>query len=644
MSQDDRFEVRLGKVRSSSGSRRAVSFFKQVKRGARVRSRNQVSGRAGVRPMAFYRRVVIKASIKVHAGGRHIGLRKHLAYIERDGTDEVGDRAKLYGSEVDHAAEIDANIDGMSDAKVVHESWREDRHHFRFIVAPEDSAQLSDLRAYTRDLVGKMEVELGTKLEWIAANHYDTGNPHTHLVVRGVRDDGKDLVIPRRYMAHGMRRDAQKLVGLELGPVLQREGRVRLAKTITAEHVTELDRTLRDQVRDGEVDLSAPVDKTRVWHKQILQRRLGHLATMGLVEREGSGQWKVNADFLDQLERMGTRNDIVKTLHRVLGKKGLSVPVTEDNVFDTNRLGAKAVTGVVLAFGKMDDTRTNGFLVIEALDGNVAHASIADDETFETLRDGQVVTFTPHAKGARKIDHSIAAFAKRNGGIYGEVNHVTEGEKVSPAYAQAHVRRLEALRRNKLVVRNQDGTWRISADYLERAENYEAQRTRRLPTLIERDTQQVLREMKSARGATWLDRRLASYGVDGIQSGPLQNALQSRLQALRTMGFAINPDGRLSDQTLGALREADLADAGATLKSQIEKPYAVLGSARHVEGIYRQSIERPSGKFAVIERSQDFTLVPWRPVMEKRLGRSIAGRMGAGGISWDVTGRKGPSR
>lgn len=644
MTSDDRFEVRLGKVRSKSGARRAVSFFKQVKRGARVRSGNRVRGRSAARPTTFYRRVVIKASIKVHANGRHIALRKHLAYIERDGTDENGDRAKLYGSEVDRVAEIEANIDGLSDAKSIHDSWKDDRHHFRFIVAPEDGAQLSNLSAYTRDLVGKMEVELGTKLDWVAANHYDTGNPHTHLIVRGVRDNGKDLIIPRGYMAHGMRRDAQDLADLELGPVLQREGRVRLAKTVTAERVTELDRSIADQVRDGSVDLSAPVDKACVWHKQLLQRRLGHLATMGLAERQGGGQWSIKSDFLDQLEKMGTRNDIVKTLHRVLGREGLSVPVTEDNIFDPNRVDAEAVTGVVMAFGKTDDTRTNGFVVIEALAGNVVHASIADDETFETLRNGQVVNFTPHVKGARTIDHSIAALAKRNGGIYSEVNHVTEGERVSPAYAQAHVRRLEALRRRNFVIRNQDGTWRIPDDYLIRAETYEVEQTRRMPTLIQRDTSQVLGEMETAKGSTWLDRRLASVGFEGIQSEQVRGALKSRVMALKTMGYAVGEDGRLSDQTLGALTEADLADVGADLKARIVKPYSPIGSARQVEGIYRQSVERPSGKFAVIERSKDFTLVPWRPIMEKRLGQSIAGNIGAGRISWDITGRTGPSR
>ena len=69
-----------------------------------------------------------------------------------------------------------------------------------------------------------------------------------------------------------------------------------------------------------------------------------------------------------------------------------------------------------------------------------------------------------------------------------------------------------------------------------------------------------------------------------------------------------------------------------------------LGNARQVEGVYREAIERPSGKFAVIERARDFTLVPWRPVMERRLGQSITGRVSAGGISWNIAKVRGISR
>jgi len=32
-----------------------------------------------------------------------------------------------------------------------------------------------------------------------------------------------------------------------------------------------------------------------------------------------------------------------------------------------------------------------------------------------------------------------------------------------------------------------------------------------------------------------------------------------------------------------------------------------------IEGLYRGPVELTSGRFALIERSRDFTLVPWRP-------------------------------
>ena len=80
--------------------------------------------------------------------------------------------------------------------------------------------------------------------------------------------------------------------------------------------------------------------------------------------------------------------------------------------------------------------------------------------------------------------------------------------------------------------------------------------------------------------------------------------------------------------------------------NQIGKPYASASGSRHIEGVFKDTIERPSGKFAIIEKSREFTLVPWRPVMERRRGLSIIGRAsGGGGISWDVRGRdRGLSR
>ena len=91
------------------------------------------------------------------------------------------------------------------DLRIFAATGSDDRHQFRFIVAPEDGVQLEDLRSFTRTLMARVERDLGTRLEWVAVDHWDTDNPHTHVVLRGKDNGGKDLIIARSYITHGMR-------------------------------------------------------------------------------------------------------------------------------------------------------------------------------------------------------------------------------------------------------------------------------------------------------------------------------------------------------------------------------------------------------------------------------------------------------
>ena len=645
--EDNRFEVRLGRIRSPSGARKAQSFFNRVSRGAKAkRGRSMRSRTAPVRQMQFHRRVVVKASIRRMDGGGFAKLKDHLAYVQRDGTDERGQAAELYGPQ-------DETFGGehADRASLFAEQCRDDRHHFRFIVSPEDSAKMQDLTAFTRDLVSQMETDLGTKLEWVAANHYDTGQPHTHLIVRGVREDGRDLVIPRAYISRQLRERAQSLVEAELGPVSQMEGRVRLAATVEARSFTPLDRSFSSQIEDGIIEMGGPVQPGRVWHRQLQVRRLKTLATMGLAERLGSGRWAVEPNFADTLQKMGERRDIIKALHRrVEGIEGrdpnrtVEDLVTERNRFGPNRTGAVPVTGVVRHYGRQDDTRPGGFVVIDSEAGTSLYAKVADDDVFETLKNGQVVTLVPHSREPKSVDRSIAAFAEARGGTYSEVAHVLEGDRVSEEYARAHVRRLEALRRQKFVVRQADGTWRIPSDYLDRVADYEMRRTSNLPASLVRESRLTLRQMETARGVTWLDRKLAENAARLNTAKLIRPALSQRVDALTRMGIELDENGKLPDGALDKLRAIDLQDAADRIGKTLGKSYRPLGQSRRVEGIFRETVERPSGKFAVIERSREFTLVPWRPIMDRRMGKSIVGRLSGSGISWDVTGRSGPQR
>jgi type IV secretory pathway VirD2 relaxase len=105
----------------------------------------------------------------------------------------------------------------VEDGRAFLERGRDDRHQFRFIVSAEDGADLADPRETTRNLMQQMEADLGTKLDWIAVDHYNTGHAHSHILVRGVTEDGKALNIAGDYIAYCIRERASEIVTRELG-------------------------------------------------------------------------------------------------------------------------------------------------------------------------------------------------------------------------------------------------------------------------------------------------------------------------------------------------------------------------------------------------------------------------------------------
>jgi len=637
--KDNDFRVKLGRRKASSQGRvrvkRPQSFLDSLTPRRSGRSGGYRNRPSRTVQRHFHRRVVVKASIKRMVGTGAAKLKDHLSYLERDATQKDASPGKLYGSLIHDV-----------DAESFRDRCKDDRHHFRFVVSAEDAEQMIDLKAYTRELVSRMESDLGTKLDWVAIDHYDTAQPHTHLIVRGVRDDSKDLVIPRQYVSHGIRERAQEIASLELGPMSELEKRAKLARTIDAQHKTDLDKMI-DRARDGEtLDLRKPVQPRQLWRKQLLARRIKTLQRIGLAEYEGRGQWRIKPDFTQTLTKMGEQNDIIKTLHRAFGERSASLRLGANAIFDPAEQGARSQMGILRSFGRPDDTRDGGFVVIENLRGQPIYAKVAEDDLFSSLKTGQALTVRAFDPEPIQADRNIVAHAEKRNGQFSPV-HVYLEENNSEEYTKAHERRLEALGRANVVSKNKDGAWDIPNDYLDRVREYHKQLVKRLPAPLARDSVLTLSQMETARGATWLDEQLSTGRLEEARtSKELLNAAAKRRIALRQMGIAIGDKERLPHQSLEQLKAMDIKEAGEALVNQMGKPYASASGSRHIEGVFKDTIERPSGKFAVIEKSREFTLVPWRPVMERRRGLSIIGRAsGGGGISWDVRGRdRGLSR
>ena len=226
----DDFRPRLGRI-GDRGKRSPTSVLAHV-RAARRGSGRSASGGAA-RYAGSARRVMVKARV-VRIAGKGLALqRAHLSYLSRDGAGKDQERGEFY----------DREQEGVEGREFL-ERGRRDRHHFRFIVSPEDGRQLGDLKPFIRELMGQMEADLDTRLDWIAIDHHDTDNPHSHVIVRGVREDGAELRMDRDYISSGIRQRAGAILTRELGLETVHELDAKLEGLTEAPRVTRMDRLL----------------------------------------------------------------------------------------------------------------------------------------------------------------------------------------------------------------------------------------------------------------------------------------------------------------------------------------------------------------------------------------------------------------
>ncbi len=332
--------------------------------GARGRSGRFGRGASTSRGRLASRGVVIKARIIQHKGSRYRAapMKMHLSYLRRQGATRDGERAEMF------------DRDGVADHEAFVRRCDDDRHHFRFIISPDDAAQLPDLRTTTQGIMERAEQALGTRLDWIAVDHWNTDNPHVHVLVRGVADDGRDLVINPHFIKHGFREIAEALVSLELGPRTEAEIKASLDREMTADRWTQLDRRLGELTDErGGVDLRpggagvGRVDPRLVGRAQYLER-------LGLARAEEPGRWGLVEDLEPQLRGLAERGDIIKTLHATLSGKDRDL----NAVVIQGRELASPIFGKLADRGLHDEFTGQAYVVVDAIDGRSHHIRFGD--------------------------------------------------------------------------------------------------------------------------------------------------------------------------------------------------------------------------------------------------------------------------
>lgn len=395
---DDDFDIRPSRSRDS-GSRSYRNANTLVGRVL------QVSRRAGYTPLgrrtsgrgtghlgrgkkavlqqgrsAFQRRVVIKARVVRHKGARFRSapLARHITYLERDGVTRDGSDGQMFDAGSDQA-------DGDAFAG----RCEHDRHHFRFIVSPEDANEMADLRAFTREMMEDMAADLDTRLDWVAVDHWNTDNPHIHVLVRGVASDGKDLVIDRAYISEGLRARAEQRVTVELGPRSERDIQNALRREVDAERWTSLDYSLQRQRDDlGVVDLRPEASGQRK-DRSLLIGRAQVLERMGLAERVGPTSWTLAPDLEPTLRALGDRSDIIKTMHRAMTGQGLTIDPERFALH--GRADDEGIIGRLVERGLHDELTGEAYAIIEAADGRTHYLRFPDIERTGDVAHGAII-------------------------------------------------------------------------------------------------------------------------------------------------------------------------------------------------------------------------------------------------------------
>jgi hypothetical protein len=460
-------------------------------------------------------------------------------------------------------------------------------------------------------------------------------------------------MIAQDYITDGIRLRAEQRATLELGPETDLELREKLRAEISAERFTRIDRAMIEEATYRVLDLRHEAGQVRADFDRTL--RLGRLQTLGrfgLAREIEPGIWTISEKLEPTLRALGERGDIIKAINRALADRGLERGMGDYALHGDEP--EQPVTGRVIGKRLADELGDRVALIVDGVDGRTHHIVLGDKAVAEDAPLGSIVEIRRAPAGLRPSDRNIAALAADTG-IYSPSEHRTIAETGRirvpggdhDGYIEAHVLRLEALRKAGIVERLDADLWSIPGDFEARAAAVETAQSRRMNLRV-LSTYDLDRQINSD-GATWLDRELAlrnrtplteaGFGAEVIQ------ALERRKDSLVDQGLAWRmPDGGVSapKDLLARLEQQEIARVGPELAKARGLIFKPTETGNYLSGTLIGTANLASGKFAMIDDGLGFSLVPWRPVLEQQLGRHVTGiAMPDGGIDWTLGRSRG---
>ena len=584
-------------------------------------------------------RVIVKARIvRIGAAGGRGALAAHLHYIARHGVGHDGLESRPF----DESGRLDDR-----DLRAFTDRAMDTRHQFRYIVSPENGAQM-DLEQFTRELLAMMQTDLGTRLDYVAVAHHDTDNPHVHIVVNGRDDCGHDLVISRDYMSAGIRIRACDLATRELGLRSEHDIALSAQRDITAQRFTLIDRQLLQAANlapDNVIDVRQVPASDDVHAGRARLTRLGRLNALErlrMAEEIAPGRWVLGDQFEERLHAVGRRDDIIKTLHAHGLGMDERVPVV---ILNKDATGTEPVTGKVVGKGLINELHDGKFVVIATTDGRVVYSALSRyaEAPGRECRPGDMVSLSVQQRSSGGAQRNIVRVARDNGGVYDPRRHLAHLAAREPSTARhkidakpfvaAHVKRLDTLARQGIVTDMGHGRFRVPVDLAERvsASHQFKSDAGAVATLTRHGTLSLERQV-SARGLTWLDTALAAGLDQTLGTKPPRSAfqaeltdhLQRRRDFLAQAGLLTTTPGglRVDAELAGRLLNLEQGDAIARLAPKWGT-YVDVGRIGPFTGTLERVEDLPSGRYGLVHSGMTFTLAPVDTHTAAQMGRTV---------------------
>ena len=269
-------------------------------------------------------------------------------------------------------------------------SWQKasDERLWKLIVSPEFGDRV-DLKRLTRDLISQMETDLNTRLEWVAAAHFNTEHPHVHIALRGIGTEAGPLHLSRDFIREGIRHITEDLCTRQLGYRTEFDAADAQRLEVHQLRYTSLDRIIQRNAAGADAESSfftvnkdpsrAGLGPSRSLIERRTAERLMVLASIGLAESTGPKTWRVRRDFANVLRAMQRSADRQKTLaaHGAL----LSDERLQMTVLDVESL--TTLEGRILVHGE-EESSGRSYLMLEGTDARIHY-----------------VYYTPEIEGAR---------------------------------------------------------------------------------------------------------------------------------------------------------------------------------------------------------------------------------------------------